>query len=86
MFKRARQALHLGYLVGRAAVHVLVTQERIGAYCFDCHSWMLPVDSDRRSVVVRFGPRGRACPVHVAWRELIAAGALDPEIPKARSR
>lgn len=72
--KHAARALRLGYLVGRAAVHTLAAPERIGAYCFDCHSWLLP--AGKGAVVVKFGARGRACPVHVAWCELIKAGAL----------
>ena len=74
MLRRAYGALRLGYLVGRAAVHVLTSSERPTAYCFDCHSWMIP--DGKGGIVVKFGPRGRACPVHVAWRELIQAGAL----------
>lgn len=74
--KRAVRAVRLGYLTGRAALHVITSPHEIGGYCPECNSVM--VRGPKGSVQVNPGFQGKgwkACPVHVAWRELLKAGA-----------
>ena len=75
MFDRMRRAARLGYLVGRAVLHVLVEPLVVGEYCAACGSMLVR----REGAVIVLGDT--PCPVHVAIREL----ARSP-LPRARSR
>lgn len=80
MLSRARRAVRLGYLVGRAVVHTFVSPTAVSTYCKECNSMMVDDGPGRgprivygRSIVGNRAP-GRECPVHVAWRELLRGG------------
>ncbi|HKQ65978.1 MAG TPA: hypothetical protein VJZ73_13270 [Methylomirabilota bacterium] len=76
MFDRERRAVRLGYLVGRAIVHIFATAKRPGTYCIECNSVMAVATTGEVSILAT----GKPCPVHVAWRELLRVG-----MPPARS-
>jgi hypothetical protein len=78
MLRAARyaiRAVRLGYLTGRAFVHIVMTPYEIGGYCPECNSTMVRTPT---GVEINPGFKGagfRDCPVHIAWRELLKAGA-----------
>lgn len=75
------RSIRLGYLTGRAMLHIIATPYEIGSYCKRCNSSM---DRNGKGDVYVISMKyvdaagrahGRECPVHVAWRELLRAGA-----------
>lgn len=81
--REAGRALRLGYLTGRAAVHVLASPFPVGQVCVECGS--IIARSPSGEVVVTVIPSGdRECPVHVAWRELLRPRTRPEPTPPNR--
>jgi len=73
--RRALRGVYLSYLTGRAVLHVITTPFEAGGYCKACNSSMEFCRDRAGGLRVRVRAHRRPCPVHIAWRELIKAGA-----------
>lgn len=73
--RRALRGVYLSYLAGRAVLHVIAVPFEVGGYCRSCNSSMEFCRGIAGELRVRVRAHRRPCPVHIAWRELLRAGA-----------